>query len=206
MVARSVLLLLLLLPASLAAQATDTQVFFDLLRGPAQAQVAERTILDGWHDSHASILLELHRFALRSARPRLVALLERATGQSFAEDIDAWWRWIWATNPGTHPQYSIFKALLYGLTDPSFSDYFDDDPVLKIRLDEVRWGGVPRDGIPPLDLPAFTSVRRAGYLDDQDIVFGIAINGEERAYPKRIMAWHEMFKDTIGGEHFTGVY
>ena len=38
MVARSVLLLLLLLPASLAAQATDTQVFFDLLRGPAQAQ------------------------------------------------------------------------------------------------------------------------------------------------------------------------
>ena len=206
MVARSVLLLLLLLPASLAAQATDTQVFFDLLRGPAQAQVAERTILDGWHDSHASILLELHRFALRSARPRLVALLERATGQSFAEDIDAWWRWIWATNPGTHPQYSIFKALLYGLTDPSFSDYFDDDPVLKIRLDEVRWGGVPRDGIPPLDLPAFTSVRRAGYLDDQDIVFGIAINGEEHAYPKRIMAWHEMFKDTIGGEHFTGVY
>ena len=206
MVARSVLLLLLLLPASLAAQATDTQVFFDLLRGPAQAQVAERTILDGWHDSHASILLELHRFALRSARPRLVALLERATGQSFAEDIDAWWRWIWATNPGTHPDYSIFKGLLYGLTDPSFSDYFDHSPVLKIRLDEVLWGGVVRDGIPPLNLPAFTSVRRAGYLDDQDIVFGIAINGEEHAYPKRIMAWHEMFKDTIGGEHFTGVY
>ena len=206
MAPRSVSLLLLLMPASLASQATDTQVFFDLLREPERAAVAERAILDGWEDSQASIVLELHRFALRSARPRLLALLERATGQSFAQDIDEWWRWIWATNPGTHPEYSIFKALLYGLTDPSFSDYFDDDPALKIRLDEVRWGGIRRDGIPPLDLPAFTNARRARYLDDNDIVFGIAINGDARAYPKRILAWHEMFKDTIGGEHFTGVY
>ena len=42
--------------------------------------------------------------------------------------------------------------------------------------------------------------------DSPFVVFGIAINGDERAYPKRILAWHEMFKDTIGGEHFTGVY
>ena len=207
MVPRSFLLLLLLIPASLAAQATDTQAFFDLLRADLeQAAVAERAILDGWDDSHAAMLLELHRFALRRARPRLVSLLERATGQSFGQDMDRWWRWIWATNPGTHPDYSIFKALLYGLTDPSFRDYFDDDLAAKIRLDEVRWGGVLRDGIPPLDLPAFTNARRARYLDDDDIVFGIAINGDERAYPKRILAWHEMFKDTIGGEHFTGVY
>ena len=206
MAPRSVFLLLLLMPVSLASQATDTQVFFDLLRDPERAAIAERTILDGWDDSQASMLVELHRFALSRTRPRLVALLERTTGQSFGQDMDGWWRWIWARNPGTHPEYSIFKALLYGLTDPSFSDYFDDDPALEIRLDEVRWGGVPRDGIPPLDLPAFTNARRARYLDDDDIVFGVAINGYARAYPKRILAWHEMFKDTIGGEHFTGVY
>jgi len=100
----------------------------------------------------------------------------------------------------------MFKALLYTSLDPSFRDYFDDGLPAKIRLDEIRWGGVLRDGIPPLDMPALTNARRARYLDDDDIVFGIAINGDERAYPKRIMAWHEMFKDTIGGEHFTGVY
>ncbi len=205
MAARS--LLLLLIPASLAGQATDIQVFFDLLRAdPEQAAVAEQTILDGWDDSQAAILVELQRFAQRRDRSRLLLLLELATGQSFGRDMDRWWDWIWATNPGTHPDYSMFKAALYASIDPSFRDYFDDGLAAKIRLDEIRWGGVVRDGIPPLDLPALTNVRQARYLDDDNIVFGVAINGLERAYPKRIMAWHEMFKDTIGGEHFTGVY
>ena len=89
MVARSVLLLLLLIPASLEGQAPDIQAFFDLLRmDPEQAEVAERTILDGWDDSHTAMLVELHRFAQRSDRPRLLALLERATGQSFRQDMD----------------------------------------------------------------------------------------------------------------------
>ena len=209
MLARAVLLLLLLLliPASLRGQATDIQVFFDLVRADRErATVAERAILDGWDDSHAAMLVELHRFAQRRDRSRILALLERATGQSFRQDMDRWWDWIWATNPGTHPDYSMFKALLYTSIDPSFRDYFDDGLAANIRLDEIRWGGVLRDGIPPLDLPALTNARRARYLDDDNIVFGIAINGDERAYPKRIMAWHEMFKDTIGGEHFTGVY
>jgi len=39
----------------------------------------------------------------------------------------------------------------------------------------------------------------AEYLDDDDVVFGIEVNGDARAYPKRILAWHEMFVDTVGG-------
>ena len=46
----------------------------------------------------------------------------------------------------------------------------------------------------------------ADYLDDDNIVFGIEINGDARAYPKRILAWHEMFTDTIGGVDIAGVY
>ena len=88
------------------------------------------------------MLVELHRFAQRSDRPRILALLERATGQSFRQDMDRWWNWIWATNPGTHPDYSMFKAQLYASIDPSFRDYFDDGLAAKIRLDEIRWGGV----------------------------------------------------------------
>ena len=38
------------------------------------------------------------------------------------------------------------------------------------------------------------------------MIFGIEINGDVRAYPKRILAWHEMFVDTIGGESIAGVY
>ena len=154
------------------------------------------------------MLVELHRFAQRRDRLRpLFWLLERATGQSFGQDTNRWWDWIWATNPGTHPDYSMFKALLYGEYRPELPRLLRRRPRGEhpSRRNPVGEASV-RDGIPPLDLPAFTNARRARYLDDDNIVFGIAINGDERAYPKRILAWHEMFKDTIGGEHFTGVY
>ena len=63
-----------------------------------------------------------------------------------------------------------------------------------------------RDGIPPLKNPKMLSVAEAKYLGDNDVVFGIKLNGDARCYPKRILAWHEMFKDTIGGESVCGVY
>ncbi len=190
------------------AQPTDLDAFFDLVSTDAAAvSTAEESVLAGWEDSHAVMLVELFRLVSdRPARRRIVSLLERGTGQSFGSDMDRWWDWIWRTDPGTHPNYPLFKAVLYSLVDPSFRDYFDDHPPAAIRLDEIRWGGVRRDGIPPLDHPTLISGTEAGYLDDDNIVFGLAINGDVRAYPKRILAWHEMFKDTIGGEHFTGVY
>jgi hypothetical protein len=75
-----------------------------------------------------------------------------------------------------------------------------------IRLDEIEWGGVPPDGILPLVYPAHLDAGDAGYLKDDHIVFEIAINGEARAYPKRILAWHEMALDRIGGGELTIVY
>ena len=50
------------------------------------------------------------------------------------------------------------------------------------------------------------TANQANYLADTDIVFGIELNGDARCYPKRILAWHEMFKDTIGGQSVAGVY
>jgi hypothetical protein len=47
---------------------------------------------------------------------------------------------------------------------------------------------------PPL-IPATATDNMRG----DDLVFGVAINGDARAYPLRIMSWHEMFNETIGG-------
>ena len=47
---------------------------------------------------------------------------------------------------------------------------------------------------------------KASYLEDDNVVFGVEINGDARAYPNRILAWHEMFVDKIGGVHYAGVY
>ena len=115
--------------------------------------------------------------------------------------------WVWNQDFEMPKGYANFKAELYANIDFKFYDYFHDRQELaRIRLDEVRWGGVVQDGIPPLRNPEMLSVKEATYLEDDNIVFGIEINGDARAYPKRILAWHEMFTDTIGGVDIAGVY
>ncbi len=84
--------------------------------------------------------------------------------------------------------------------------FFPEGVPSRIRLDEVDWGGVPVNGIPPLEFPKRVDVDSAGYLADDHIVFGIALGGEARAYPKRILAWHEMALDRVGGIELTIVY
>ena len=75
-----------------------------------------------------------------------------------------------------------------------------------IRLDEIDWGGVHVNGIPPLEYPAHLPAGDADYLEDDHVVFGVAAGGENRAYPKRILAWHEMALDRLGGVELTIVY
>lgn len=137
---------------------------------------------------------------------RLIRLMEEKTKQSFKYDLNAWYRWLWDQPPSDHPQYADFKAALYSLIDPRFEGYFDNDRTSNIRLDEVRWGGVRQDGIPPLRSPEMIDADAAGYLDEDNIVFGLEVNGDVRAYPKRILAWHEMFTDDVGDTPVAGVY
>ncbi|MCP5420937.1 MAG: DUF3179 domain-containing protein [Gammaproteobacteria bacterium] len=160
-----------------------------------------------WRPEFTIMVLEaayLTRDAPTAAK--LITLLEQKTGQHFGYAINTWYVWLWNRPPRLHPLYAQFKSRLYGLIDPKFSDYFSPERTSTIRLDEVRWGGVVQDGIPPLRHPKMIPAGLADYLEDSDIVFGLAVNGAARAYPKRILAWHEMFTDDIGGVPVTGVY
>ena len=53
--------------------------------------------------------------------------------------------------------------------------------------------------IPAADNPKVSNAKDAKWLKDEDIVFGIEVNGEYRAYPRRIMEVREMVNDTLGG-------
>ena len=65
---------------------------------------------------------------------------------------------------------------------------------------EFQSGGVPRDGIPPLDEPQFESISDADkWLDDVQPVVSLEINNASRAYPLAILTWHEIANDTLGG-------
>ncbi|MEM9187334.1 MAG: DUF3179 domain-containing protein [Planctomycetota bacterium] len=166
------------------------------------------TVDERWRDGYAPMLLEASRFGKRHRQAvlnRLRPHAGRPIGVGRAGRDDAW-QWLWRADFKPHPDYADFKAKLYARVDPRFANYFAKGRPATIRLDEVRWGGVVRDGIPPLDKPNMLSVAEATYLADTDVVFGIRVNGDARAYPKRILAWHEMFKDTVGGISLCGVY
>ena len=58
---------------------------------------------------------------------------------------------------------------------------------------------IPRDQIPSIDNPEFIPVGEETDLPDREPVMSVVINGDARAYPLRIMMWHEIVNDTIGG-------
>lgn len=61
-------------------------------------------------------------------------------------------------------------------------------------------GGPDKDGIPAIDEPQFWDADEADrFLDGSDIVFGLIENGVARAYPQRILVWHEIVNDIVGG-------
>jgi hypothetical protein len=75
-----------------------------------------------------------------------------------------------------------------------------DFSIRAIDLSEVFSGGPPRDGIRPIDSPRTVSVDdAAATLSDVDPVIGIVIGGEARAYPLRVLIWHEIANDTLAG-------
>src|SRR5919201_197418 len=57
-----------------------------------------------------------------------------------------------------------------------------------VPLDQIVSGGPPPDGIPSIDNPKFISVTDASkFLKDSDLVLGLSLNGEIRAYPLLIL-------------------
>ena len=69
-----------------------------------------------------------------------------------------------------------------------------------VPYSEVMSGGVPRDGIPPVDDPRFTTPENAGeWVADNEPVIAFELNGDARAYPLQVMTWHEIVNDVVGG-------
>ena len=161
-----------------------------------------------WSPAYIAPTLEIFNFIPNSkTRKILLKHLVKSTGQNFGTDMNAWYRWLWNEPEIKTTGYDNFKAEFYKAIDPKFAKYFKDRAhTSQIRLDEIRWGGVLQDGIPPLRQPKMLEAQQANYLEDDNIVFGIEVNGDVRAYPKRILAWHEMFVDTVGGVDVAGVY
>lgn len=68
-----------------------------------------------------------------------------------------------------------------------------------VPKDEILSGGVPKDGIPALLEPRFVAAGEAHFLNPDDQVIGVRLRNQVKAYPIKILNWHEVVNDAIGG-------
>lgn len=104
---------------------------------------------------------------------------------------------------------SMFLGLMAVLfmANPAYADpirwsqegWKTDFSITNIDLARVLSGGPPRDGIPSIDDPQFVGLDDYKDLVDTEPVIGLSINGEAKAYPIRVLTWHEIVNDRIGG-------
>lgn len=157
------------------------------------------------------LISDLMRFA---PERRLSAELSTAASDLLGKDIgirDGWGTvtdHLIAWEIPEPPNYLNMKRSIFTSVIPGWDRIFVEGDI-DWRL--VSWGGVLIDDrpydttdeacncIPAADNPEVSSAAEATWLRDEDIVFGVEVNGEYRAYPRRIMEVREMVNDTLGG-------
>lgn len=75
-----------------------------------------------------------------------------------------------------------------------------------VNLKEIMSGGPPKDGIPSIDDPKFVPAAADKEIADSEPVIGLVVGGQARAYPLRILTWHEIVNDEIAGVPVTITY
>ncbi|MBI2028213.1 MAG: DUF3179 domain-containing protein [Candidatus Levybacteria bacterium] len=70
----------------------------------------------------------------------------------------------------------------------------------KVKQEDLLQGCFGQDCIPSIDSPKFESAQDASWLRGEDRVFAIDYKETQRAYPQRILNWHEIVNDTITGD------
>ena len=96
----------------------------------------------------------------------------------------------------------LFFAALPALAAPSaWEREWPDTDFAKhaVPLEEIMSGGVPKDGIPSIDDPSFAAAAEIEDLGPREPVIRLEAAGEVRAYPLRILTWHEIVNDEVGG-------
>jgi len=157
------------------------------------------------------IIADLMRFA---SGGELQAVLAHASYELLGIERTSFNHWGIVTNhliawdiPAPPDYLRVKRAIFTSIVEGWDRIFVEGD----IDWRHVSWGGVLIDDraydttdelcncIPAADNPNVTTAEEATWLEDDDIVFGITINGESRAYPRRIMEVREMVNDTLGG-------
>jgi hypothetical protein len=183
-----------------------------LTDGDTAAEEKAIAQIEAAHDLRfVAVLLELVRagqmgIAGRSGYNQRMIVLERLSGQALGGDWFGWAEWYEGSELAPPPGFASWKGKLWSRIDPGFGALLRDEHPTRIRVEEIDWGGVPLEGIPALDQPPHVPAAAVPWLGGEEPVVGIALGGEARAYPLRIIDWHELVNDRLGGVPFALVY
>ena len=180
-------------------------------RGHQTASTLEGLRLARQHKdtSQVPIIVELMQFLGPGAQAAAAETLVELTGEDFGGDFIKLREWAGRHSSEYPPPdgYVEWKITLFSLIHPRFGNFLAPArDKARIDMTELLWGGVPPDGIPPLENAPVIPAAEAEYLLPDDRVFGVSINGEHRAYPLRIVDAHELANDVLGGEPISLVY
>jgi hypothetical protein len=134
--------------------------------------------------------------------------LESLTGQTPPEGTDPWLFYsdlLLSWDVPAPPGYVDDKRAVFVAHDPEWRPIFADGGAVDWRA--TSWVGGGRDTWAPLDYPEVVEASPAGaWLPDDDVVFGVVVGGEARAYPQRVLEVHQVVNDTLGGEPIAVTY
>ena len=175
-----------------------------LMSGKPRARKKAAAALAGSEPAALIPLVDAYFFLSAETRPDALQLLESLSGEQLGSRYRDWFTYVGSRTDLEAPAgYVGWKGRVFSRIDPVYRRILGPDATVRLRLREVQWGGVPLDGIPAIDDPQAVSADAVRFMRDTDTVFGVRIGGEHRAYPVKVLGWHELLNDTVGGEPVT---
>ncbi len=188
----------------------------DVARGRGVNLAVYDAVAESGDRLYVAPLIDIAYFARsQDIAQRVLGALNALTGDLFG--WQGYFEWAGANDIALPPYYDEFKGqLLSAFVDTEFSRFFQPGVMdnAAINLVEPVWGGVTVDGIPSLVNARQISPKEAidegyqfvdfcrdgdcSYPAADELVFGLSLDGDSRAYPLRLLNWHEMFNDVIG--------
>lgn len=152
---------------------------------------------------------------------RLPVIMEDEQGNSW----DVFGRSVFGPDRGAQLEYvnsGMGYWFVFGAFYPGLELHGEGDRPVTLNPDTTADWGVPVsfvgqgtgfDGIPALDHPPFTTYNPLTidpeapfYLEDSDLVIVVSQNGETKIYPHKVLDWHEIVNDEVGGVSLSVTY
>ncbi len=132
--------------------------------------------------------------------------LSKLTGEylSLASEWESW------SNQQTHlkipENYLEIKSKIYSKIDKKYNEIIENEYNKHIPIKNLKWIGSSAQVIPKINNPKLINSDEQNYLNNDDLIIGINVNGKNYAYPLKILRWHGVINEEISGKSFVITY